>query len=109
MIQNVEVRRLDGLWEALVSPGDVAFLKSDTQGYDLKVLAGAGTCLSSISGLLLEVSIINFYQSEPRISEMLDHVEGFGFDPSGFFPVARRKNSLALTTIDVCFLSEHVK
>jgi FkbM family methyltransferase len=98
------VRRLDAMWDDIVQRDDTVFLKSDTQGHDLAVLAGAGDHLGSVAGLLLEASIHTFYEGEADLREVLRVVREYGLEPSGFFPVARAKGSLALDTIDVCFV-----
>ncbi len=100
----VDVRRLDGLWPDVIEAGSTVFLKSDTQGHDPQVLAGTGEYLQQVGGLLLEASIVPFYEGEPALGEVLAAVETLGFAPSGFFPVARDKNSIALATLDVCFV-----
>ena len=98
------VKRLDGIWDAVVPAGATVFLKSDTQGNDLDVLEGAGDRLDMVAGLLLEASIHTFYEGEPDVAEVLSFAARVGFTPSGFFPVARSRESLALDTIDVCFV-----
>ena len=103
---SVAVRRLDGIWNECVGPDEVVFLKSDTQGHDLSVLAGAAGHLEDVQGLLLEASIVPFYEGEPTLSEMVLEVAAHGFSPTGFFPVARSKHSLALTTVDICFIRD---
>jgi FkbM family methyltransferase len=102
----VAVRRLDGLWSEVVGPGDVVLLKSDTQGHELDVLAGAGARLSSVAVVVLEASVTTFYEGEPTLPVMLQELASLGFVPSGFFPVTRRRGSLALDTVDVCFVAD---
>ena len=98
------VKRLDGIWDEVVPAGATVFLKSDTQGSDLDVLEGAGDRLERVAGLLLEASIRTFYEGEPDVAEVLSFAARVGFTPSGFFTVARSRGSLALDTIDVCFV-----
>jgi FkbM family methyltransferase len=100
----VPVRRLDGVWDELVRPGDVVMVKSDTQGHELEVLAGAGARLDSVEAVLLEASVTTFYEGEPTLTVMLERLDAMGFTPSGFFPVTRRQGSLGLDTVDVCFV-----
>jgi FkbM family methyltransferase len=103
---KVDVRRLDGVWSEHVGRAEVVFLKSDTQGHDLSVLAGAGERLRDVAGLLLEASIVPFYEGEPTLCETMLALAEHGFSPTGFFPVSRSKHSLALTTVDVCFVRD---
>jgi len=41
------------------------FLKMDTQGWDLDVFVGCGTCLASVVGLQSELSIRSVYEAMP--------------------------------------------
>lgn len=97
-------RRLDALWNELVRADDVVMLKSDTQGHELQVMAGAGVHLERVSVILIEVSLVAFYRSEPVLTDVLPWLAERGFSPSGFFPVTRVRNSQALTTLDVSFV-----
>lgn len=102
--ESVRVTTLDQLWVDLVDDSDVTFLKSDTQGHDLQVLAGANDRLASVAGLLLESSITTFYEDEPTFADVVERCADLGFAPTGFFPVTRQVASMALDTIDVCFV-----
>ena len=84
-------------------PGPV-FLKSDTQGHDLQVLQGAGARLNHVVGLLLEASILPFYEEEPDLMAVISAADRLGYRPTGFFPVCRTKGSLALDTVDISFV-----
>ena len=68
------------------------------------MLAGAGERLNEIVGLLIELSVVPFYEGEPTLPDALSRIAALGYAPTGFFPVARRKSSAALTTVDVCFV-----
>lgn len=102
---NVHVRRLDAMWTEIVAEvGEVVLLKSDTQGHDGEVLDGVGAHFDQVAGLLLEASVRTFYAEETRLPEVLVDAETRGYSPSGFFPVTRTRSSLALDTLDVCFV-----
>lgn len=87
--ETVPVRRLDGMVETAV--GDVeeprAYLKMDTQGWDLEVLAGASGCLDRIPAFQSEVSMRPIYAGMPALSESLACFEDLGYGISGLFPV----------------------
>jgi FkbM family methyltransferase len=100
----VSVRRLDGMWRELVRADDSVLLKADTQGHDMDVLEGAGDFLGFIKVILLEGSVTTFYEDEPPLPMLLERLDALGFAPSGFFPVTRRPTSMALDTVDVCFV-----
>lgn len=102
---NCRVRRLDGMWrEHVATVGETVFLKSDTQGHDIAVLDGVGIHFDQVAGLLLEASVRTFYADELHLPDLLIDAEARGYSPSGFFPVTRTKSSLALDTLDACFV-----
>lgn len=65
------------------------FLKMDTQGFDLKVLAGALPRIEHFLGLQSEVSMIQICVGMPDWKEALAEYEKTGFAPCAFFPVSR--------------------
>lgn len=101
--ETVQVRRLDEVWPEVLGP-DAAdqpvFLKTDTQGHDLAVLAGAAGVLSQLAGLQLEVPLHPVYESMPSLAEVLATLEQQGFVCSGIFTVTRGPG-LRLVEVDV--------
>lgn len=85
----IAVRRLDSVLRETVPDIDRrrVFLKTDTQGYDLEVFAGAGDLLSRVVLLLAEVSLIPIYDNMPHWTESLATYERAGFSPIGMVPV----------------------
>jgi FkbM family methyltransferase len=77
--ERVAVERLDAVFDRLVRPGERAFLKVDTQGYELEVLDGAAGVLDRLVGLRLEMSVEPLYEGEPVAAEMLQRAAGYGF------------------------------
>ncbi|MCD4527410.1 FkbM family methyltransferase [Nocardioides sp. cx-173] len=63
-----------------------AFLKMDTQGHDMEVVAGAGPWLSRIVGLQSELSVQALYEGAPRFDVVLKAYEDLGFVLSALFP-----------------------
>jgi FkbM family methyltransferase len=100
--EQVEVRPLADCWGA-ISDGIAeprVFLKLDTQGYDLEVLAGAATVLEHVVALQSEVSLKPIYEGMPGHLEALTEFERLGFEITGLYPVTRDKLSLAIIEID---------
>jgi FkbM family methyltransferase len=64
------------------------FLKMDTQGFDLKVLAGAGAYIERFLGLQSEVAVIPIYVGMPDWTEAVAAYQRAGFALSSFFPVS---------------------
>jgi FkbM family methyltransferase len=67
--------------------GERLFLKLDTQGFDLDVLAGGGAALDRVVAVQLEVSQLPIYERMPSLADSVAAVRGYGFDVVGFFPV----------------------
>jgi FkbM family methyltransferase len=63
------------------------FLKIDTQGYDLRVLAGARALLERVVGVQVEMSSVALYEGMPDYIETLQAMRDIGFAPSAVFPV----------------------
>lgn len=87
---QVEVRRLDDIWPALQRDLCVTrpYLKLDTQGFDMEVLLGSTATLHHVVALQTEASVLPIYQGMPTWRQMVDHLEGQGFQLSGAYPVS---------------------
>lgn len=64
-------------------------LKMDTQGYDLEVFKGLGSCLDNVCCLLSELSVQPIYADMPTYIDALKVYEGAGFTVTGLYPVSR--------------------
>jgi FkbM family methyltransferase len=66
---------------ASVTPDERIFLKSDTQGYDVHVLRGAGAALPRISLIRAEVIAIPLYEGQPALHDIaaITFAAGFNF------------------------------
>lgn len=92
--ETVEVRTL---FDAFAELGiDCAerriLLKMDTQGYDLKVFAGARALHENIACIVSEVSFKPLYSAMPSHLDVLHAYKEAGFDVTGFFPVTRSQD-----------------
>lgn len=89
--EAVEVRRLECVWqEAIGSVKDPrVFLKLDTQGYDLKVLEGAGAYLEQVVALQSELAVKSIYEGMTGYMDAISAMNGMGFEMTGLFPVTR--------------------
>lgn len=87
--EMVAVRRLDSIFDDAIEGIDRprVFLKTDTQGYDLEVLKGAGDRIRQVVGLQAEVSLQPLYDDIPDYLEFLTYCRQLGFEPTGFFPI----------------------
>jgi len=89
--ERVPVRRLDTVFSeaTLGRPDARVYLKCDTQGFDLKVIAGAALTLRSIMALQIELSFKPIYADAPAYAEVLQLMTAEGFDVTGIYPVRR--------------------
>jgi FkbM family methyltransferase len=92
---DVEVRRLDGLLGEVTAHvrKPRLYLKLDTQGYDLEVLAGLGERTRHFVGMQSEVALLQIYSGMPRMCETLRVYEAAGFEISGLYPVSHQSRT----------------
>lgn len=62
------------------------FLKMDTQGHDLHVVAGASKCLSKFAGLQSELTMRSLYKDTSSFSDALSLYGSRGFKLTAFVP-----------------------
>ena len=55
------------------------FVKIDTQGYEWEVLNGASDIMPSITGALIELSLVSLYEGGKLWSEVISRMESYGF------------------------------
>jgi FkbM family methyltransferase len=77
--EDVLVRTLEAACAELLPAGARPFLKIDTQGFTLEVLAGAGRSLEQMLGVQVELSLVPLYAGEPLIGPVLTHLYDRGF------------------------------
>jgi hypothetical protein len=105
--ETIAVRRLSSVFEEVTAAfaaelGEVrAFLKMDTQGYDLQVLEGAGDALRHVVALQSEVACLPLYDGMPRLPEQLTAYEAAGFQTVGIFPVTQHPATMRAIEMDL--------
>ena len=90
------------LWSSRSAPRRV-LLKTDTQGHDLDVLAGASTALGETHAVLTEAPVQPIYENVPRLTEIIAWLDSRGFSPSGLFAISHRPADLAIIEVDAHF------
>ena len=91
----------DGAVKGIADPR--VFLKLDTQGYDLEILLGADDVVGKVLGVQTELALRPIYRDMPDYIEALAAFRDRGFDITGFYPITRDKQSLAVIEYD-CFM-----
>jgi FkbM family methyltransferase len=107
--QPVRIRTLDSVLKDFFADAcdPRIFLKCDTQGYDLKVIAGATRTLQSVLALQIELSIKPIYEGAPHYVAVLEHLSELGFDITAVFPVRRDELSRIVNFDCVMINSRH--
>jgi FkbM family methyltransferase len=98
-VEVVPARRLDTLFDGLAE-GQKALLKIDVQGFELKVLGGAGRLLDDLEAVEVELSVVEVYPGQALYREVLDLLEGRGFSLVGVDPGFTDKESAELLQLD---------
>ncbi len=77
--EKVSMRTLDSIAERFVSPGEVVFVKMDTQGFEWNVIEGGLNTLANAVGVLCEVSLVPLYEGQRLWSDVTTRLETLGF------------------------------
>lgn len=80
------------------------FLKVDAQGYEHRVLDGIGSAFSRIAALQVELSLVELYDGELVIEDMLRYLRGRGFVPTSLEPNFWAKDTGRLLQVDGLFV-----
>lgn len=101
--EEVEVKRLDDIFDEVTKPSERVFLKIDTQGYDLDVIEGAAGCIDRLVGIQTELSVLPIYEGMAGYLTALSVIRDLGFTPTGMFTV-ERDNDLRIEEFDAVFV-----
>ncbi len=77
--ERVPLRRLDAIGMGYLRSDSALFIKADVQGFEDRVLEGAGELLRKAVGLHLEVSLIPLYERQLLCDEMIRKLKDLGF------------------------------
>lgn len=83
-------------------------LKTDTQGFDLQVLKGARGILNQVKVIICELSLQPIYNDIPNYTEMLEFLAEAGFQPTGFYPISRKKDDASLIEMDCVLVNTNL-
>lgn len=82
--EEVDLARLDAVFDRFVRPGETVFLKIDAQGSEADILDGAAGILARIAGLQVELSLRPMYDGEKTYLDLCRWIEDRGFEPFWF-------------------------
>jgi FkbM family methyltransferase len=91
--EMVDIKTLSGEFSALRSRHAFRspYLKMDTQGFDMRVVEGAGDVLGEVRALQTEISIQPIYDGMPDYRTAIKTLEDSGFAISNLFLVSSRE------------------
>lgn len=101
--QTVQIATLDSKLESCIEQEDNLYLKVDVQGFERQVLAGGELSLAKITAVQLEVSLVELYQGEMLLQEMLAYMQDRGFHPVLVIPGFANEATGELLQMDVVF------
>ena len=102
--EEISVSRLDTVFEQYCNPDNRVFLKMDVQGFEKKILAGAGGCLDRILGIQMEMSLKPLYETEALFHELYNELLDKGYRLVWIEPGFRNEESGELLQLDGIFL-----
>ncbi len=85
--ETAPARRLETLVPELLRNGERAYLKVDVQGFEDRVLDGAGAALARFDALELELSVMPLYDGQARLVDLLPFLAERGFHPVSMEPI----------------------
>lgn len=103
---SVPMRRLDAVWPELGQEPSRTFLKTDTQGYDLEVIRGAGELMERIPAVVMEVAVQPLYEGAPTLRTAAEAMDDLGFEMTGAFPIHRYARGLRVIEFDCTFVNQ---
>jgi FkbM family methyltransferase len=101
--EKVPVARLDSIADRYISPASRIFVKIDTQGYELHVLAGATTLLQRVCGVQLEISLVPLYEGSGLFTEIVMKMNELGFGLHGVFDAYTDQHTGRMLQVDGIF------
>lgn len=102
--ERVPVVTLEDAIARFARPGDAVFVKSDTQGFEDRVLDGLGEAASRVAGVQLELSLQPIYEGQPDHLTLLNRLDGMGLRPHLVIPGYWSRHYLRMLEYDVvCF------
>jgi len=103
--QEIEIKKLDSVFNLYTNESSKVMLKIDTQGYEKNVIDGATTSLKKIMIIQLEMSIVPLYEKEMLFIDMIKYLDNIGFQLFSLENVFSNPDSGQLLQIDGIFVN----
>lgn len=105
---NVQVQRLDAIAQSFLGPGDLAWLKLDTQGSEADVLDGATAIFGQTAAIEIELSTIPLYEGQSLLPDLWRQLTDAGFEPYWLERAYHEPRSGRLAQLDGLFVRAEV-
>lgn len=102
--ETVACRRLDGIFEDIVRPGETPFLKMDTQGSEREILEGAAGVLARLPVVQAELSLVPLYEGTMPFEAVYDFLRGHGYRMAMTAPVSFSRKLGRQLEVDAVFV-----
>lgn len=104
--EEIEVKKLDSIFNLFSNKDDSVMLKIDTQGFEKNVLDGANESLNYVKIIQLEMSIVPLYENEMIFTEMIKHLDNKGFQLFSLEDVFSDQTTGQLLQVDGIFVKK---
>ncbi len=101
--QNVEIKKLESIWDKLNISENKILIKIDTQGYEYNVIEGCSSVLKNVIGLQIEMSLVQLYEGEMLFEDLYKVVKDLGFELYLIEPGYKDPKSGKLLQIEAIF------
>jgi FkbM family methyltransferase len=101
--EMVRVAPLDELVHDVLIGDDRVFLKIDVQGYEREVLEGAEETIRQVDAMQVELALVQLYEGQALIHELLSHLYDRGFDLVDLSPGFKDRRTGQLLETDALF------
>lgn len=105
-LEHVPIRTLDSLIDTFLSENSVLFIKIDTQGFEDKVLNGAGKTLERTKIVQMELSLVELYSDQKLILEMILRMKNLNFSLWGLEPAFIDSSTGRMLQVDAIFVKD---
>jgi FkbM family methyltransferase len=102
-VEQIQIRRLDSVLPEVMKPGEVLYVKSDTQGYELEVVKGGEEALRKAAGVQMELSLVPLYSGETLLADMIRELDTRGFQLMSIEPAFADPATGQLLQVDGIF------
>lgn len=106
--QIVPLSRLDTVAARYLAPGSVPFVKIDTQGFEDRVLDGAGELLGRAQGVQVELSFVPLYDGQKLFHELVRRLTESGFSIWAIWPGVCAPDNGRMLQTDVIFFRDSI-